>query len=406
MEIAKGIDELVLRARKFILDCGYSAEHRYTYHWIWKKFRLYATETNQSTYSTELGMEFYCKWLGYTSAADTVKKDEYKLRAMKVLDDIFHERPLRRKYTHKPVHIPAYYLAEYDAYLKHLTNNGQKPRTIATKSSRLLVLLRFLEKEAFMLSNFNFQVMEHFYAHISTNYNKTAQANIKFTIRDFLKFCSTAGFVPANSDRFVGIIYGNKHERLPSTYTKKETQRILLAIDRTSLYGKRDYAMLVLLIQLGMRRSDICCLTLESIRPEDHTIVFVQQKTGTREKLPMTISMELALADYLKNARPATHSNRLFVILNGVNKGMPFGDSTIYAVLNKYMRKAGIATEGKRHGTHSMRHSLSSNLLKDGVELPVISRILGHSSSEITNRYIWMDIQQLRYLSLEVPYAD
>lgn len=406
MELTKSVDELVLKARKFILDCGYSAEYRYTYHWIWKKFRLYAEETHQSEYSAELGMEFYRKWLGYTSVAATLKKDEYKLRAMKVLDDIFHDRPLRRKYTHKLVHIPACYLGEYNAYLKYLTSNGQKARTIATKSSRLLVFLRYLEKEALVLSEFSFQAVERFYVHISKNYNKTAQANIKFTIRDFLKVGSNAGFVPNGSDRFVGIIYGNKHERLPSTYTKEETQRILLAIDRTSHYGKRDYAMLVLLIQLGMRRSDICYLSLESICPEDHSIVFFQQKTGAREKLPITVSMELALADYLKNARPEAQSNRLFVILNGVNKGMPFGDSAIYAVLNKYMRKAGIATEGKRHGTHSMRHSLSSNLLKDGIELPVISKILGHSSSEITTRYLWMDTEQLRNLSLEVPYAE
>jgi site-specific recombinase XerD len=268
------------------------------------------------------------------------------------------------------------------------------------------VFLRYLEAEALMLSNFNFHVVERFYAHISTNYNKTAQANIKFTIRDFLKFGSASGFVPIDSDRFIGTIYGNKHERLPSTYTTEEIQRILLAIDRTSYFGKRDYAMLVLLIQLGMRSSDVGHLTLESIRPDDHSIVFFQQKNGAHENLPITMSIELALADYLKNARPETQSNRLFVILNGVHKGTSFCDSTIYAVLNKYMRKAEIATEGKRHGTHSMRHSLSSNLLKDGVELPVISRILGHSSSEITTRYLWMDTEQLRNLSLEVPYAE
>jgi site-specific recombinase XerD len=180
----------------------------------------------------------------------------------------------------------------------------------------------------------------------------------------------------------------------------------LQAIERTSLYGKRDYAMLLLLIQLGMRSSDICCLSLESIRPEDHSIVFVQQKTGSHEKLPMTISMELALADYIKNSRPETQSNHLFVILRGANKGIPICSAAVYAVLNKYMSKAEIVTEGKRHGTHSMRHSLSSNLLKDGIELPVISRILGHSSSEITTRYLWMDTEQLRNLSLEVPYAE
>ena len=90
----------------------------------------------------------------------------------------------------------------------------------------------------------------------------------------------------------------------------------------------------------------------------------------------------------------------------GANQGRGYSDSELNLILNKYIKKAGINTEGKRHGTHSMRHSLSSNLLKDGVELPVISGILGHSSSEITMRYFWMNTEQLRKLSLEAPCEE
>jgi site-specific recombinase XerD len=291
-------------------------------------------------------------------------------------------------------------------YKNHLIEKGQKPKTCRTKLSRVLVFLRFLEKNESDLLKLDFQTIEMFYQYMSTKYNKTAQANIKYTIRGFLKWGEQTQIVPEGAAKMIGAIYGNKHERLPSTYTQEELQRILLAIDRSSIIGKRDYAMMVLLIQLGMRRSDICQLTLDSIRPEDNTIVFEQQKTGSHEKLPMTKSIRLGLADYLKNSRPETQSNRLFVVLEGVGKGEPSADTIVYTVLNRYMKKAGIVIEGKRHGSHSIRHSLSSSLLKSGVGLPVISRILGHSSSEITKRYLWMDTEQLRNFSLEVPYAD
>jgi hypothetical protein len=304
------IDELVLKARKFILDRGYKAEYRYAHHWIWKKFSQYAKKRRQSSYSNELGMEFYCNWLGYPSIAFTEKKNEFKYRAMMVLDDIFHDRPPQRKYSHKLIHIPVCFLTEYNAYLKYLTDHGQKPRTIETKVSRLLVFLRYLEKKPYMLHNFNFQAIEDFYGHISATYNKTTQANIKFTVRDFLKFGSAAGFVPSGAEKLIGAIYGNKHERLPSTYTKEEMRHILLATDRTTILGKRDYAMLVLLIQLGMRSSDICHLTLDSICPDEHSIVFIQQKTNGFQMLPITNSIELALADYLENARPETQSGK------------------------------------------------------------------------------------------------
>jgi len=402
MHNLKGVDELVVKARKYILDQGYSPTYRYSYHWIWKKFSQYTNEIRQMVYSTELGMKFYCSWLGYTTEAETEKKNEYKFRAMKVLDDIFHDRPLKRKYSHKTVYIPACFLSVYNAYLKHLADKEQKPRTIETKSSRLLIFLRFLEKEDIVLPTLSFQEIEEFFRHISTDYNRTAQANIKYTLRDFLEFSSTIGFTPNDSDKLIGIIYGNKHERLPSTYTIDELKNVLSSIDRDTSYGKRDFVLIMLLIQLGVRSSDICNLSLGSINLEDHTINFIQEKTGVAEKLPLTEAVELAIADYIVNVRQKAPSDRLFAVHHGVHKGRDYSAGMPYAVLNKYMKKANIKIEGKRHGPHSIRHSLSSNLLKCGTPLTVISTILGHSSSEVTNRYIWMDTEQLRRLSLEV----
>jgi|GEM_PF-1207966 len=406
MNSKQTIDELVLKARKYILDRGYRPEYRYTCHWIWKKFSIYAREVQQVVYSTELVIEFFCEWLGYLSETNIEKKDEYKFRVIKILDDIFHDRPLKRKYTNKPVEIPTCFAIEYSKYVKHLASKGQKPKTIETKASRLLVFLRFLETEGVSLHALSFKTIESFYQNISVIYNRTAQANIKYTVRDFLRFGDTAGLTHSGSDKYIGTIYGNKHERLPSTYTTVELNNVLQAIDRDTAYGKRDYALIILLVQLGMRSSDICSLSLGSINLDDHTINFIQQKTGNAEKLPLTESAELALADYVVNVRRDAPSDSLFVAHNGINRGRNYTTGTLYSVLNKYMKKAGIKTEGKRHGTHSIRHSLSSNLIRNGTPLTVISGILGHSSSEVTNRYIWMDTEQLRRLSLEVRYED
>ena len=176
-------------------------------------------------------------------------------------------------------------------------------------------------------------------------------------------------------------------------------------INRSTKYGKRDYAILLFAIQLGMRSSDICNLKLNDIHLKEKRVIFRQGKTGVMENLPITELMVYTLADYLKHARPTTKSNLLFVhMYSNPNRG--YTGSSMYKILNKYMEKAGINTNGKRHGIHAMRHSLSSNLIKDGTPLPVISGILGHSSTEITTRYLWMDTEQLRKLSLEVPYEE
>lgn len=109
-----------------------------------------------------------------------------------------------------------------------------------------------------------------------------------------------------------GTIYSNKHDRLPSTYTRAEINRILDAVDRTTITGKADYAMLILLTHLGMRASDIVCLPLDSLHTEKHTLCFKQQKTD---------------------------NEFLFVVCRGANKGRPYGTGALYYnyILNRYI---------------------------------------------------------------------
>lgn len=68
------------------------------------------------------------------------------------------------------------------------------------------------------------------------------------------------------------------------------------------------------------------------------------------------------------------------------------------------MFKAGIEVAGKKHGLHSMRYSLASNLLSENTPIPVITGILGHKSSDTTNMYLRIDTSMLHSVALEVPY--
>ena len=83
---------------------------------------------------------------------------------------------------------------------------------------------------------------------------------------------------------------------------------------------------------------------------------------------------------------------------------MPFSSrNPFYEIINKYIAKADIVTAGKKHGLHSMRHSLASNLLSNNTPMPVITGILGHKNSNSTNLYLRIDIDSLRSVALEVP---
>lgn len=66
------------------------------------------------------------------------------------------------------------------------------------------------------------------------------------------------------------------------------------------------------------------------------------------------------------------------------------------------MDKANINYSNKHHGTHSLRHSLASNLLRKNVPITTISSVLGHSTIKTTQKYLTIDVNNLKELSLEV----
>jgi site-specific recombinase XerD len=406
MKQQNGINQPIKDAIQYLSQRTYSRVSIYSYSRVWRKFIAFAEEKRVESYSTQLCKDFMGFFVEDYKSGCIGKFGVSKIRALRVLDDIFHGNRIGARYLLVPIYIPECFRIEYDAYKDYIVARGQKPKTLKSKLSRLLVLLRYLEKTGHRLCELNFQALTEFREYLSTRYTKNAKANIEFTIRDFLICAESKGFITNETSSLLGTIYSNKHERLPSTYTSAEISSILSSVDRITVSGKRDYALLILMTLLGIRSSDLCNLQLDAIRPENRSLVFMQQKTGNYESLPLTEAIEMALADYLKNARPESDSGHIFVKNEGANRGAPLTTSTIYNILNRYMKRAGIETEGKRHGPHSMRHSLSSNLLKEGTPIPVITGILGHSSSEITTRYLWMDMEQLRTLALEVPYEN
>lgn len=353
----------------------------------------------------EFGLEFYCYLTG-TNLSEVPKKENlHVIRVLKVLNDLALENEVKKAYNYVEPFVPEQFIEVLQTYEHHLYRKGQKKRSVESKVSRIRIFLRHLNDYGILLEDIDFKAISNFYLFLSSKYATNAKSNIQFTLRDFLIFIENMSITKVSTSRLITRIYSNKHERLPSTYSVEEINSILESVDRSTKYGKRDYVMLLFAIQLGLRSSDICHMKLSGLHLEGRRVIFKQEKTGSTENLPITELMTYSLADYLKNARPVSDSDLLFVHM-GANCKYGYSTSALYGIINKYMTKAKININGKRHGMHAMRHSLSSNLLKEGTQLPVISGILGHSSTEITTRYLWMDTEQLRKLSLEVPYEE
>jgi integrase len=192
-----------------------------------------------------------------------------------------------------------------------------------------------------------------------------------------------------------------RNASIPYVWSKEDIKKLLCAIDRDDPKGKRDYAILLLAIRLGLRIGDIRSFKGSSIDWDRKTINLKMAKTGQPIELPLFKDIGWAIIDYLQNGRPVTNSNRLFVRHKAPFNA--FGDRNSFnKELHRYILKAGLNMPGgQRHGMHSLRSTLARNMLETKSPLLIISEALGHQSINTTSIYLKIDIEGLRKCALD-----
>lgn len=393
------VETAIALVRQYIGTMPIKKQRRYLYSMLCRHLQKYSLLRGVQNYSHQLGLDYLAAF-EKASLSDGYGRDKY--RFIHMVTAVVEGKDIPRRYYLLQAELPEPYREYLMGYKKHLEQLERQKSGIVAMVSRVKQFLKYLIRCSIQVPDITVSVLDAFVAYLSSKYSSSAKSNILFTLRDFLSFLEDLSVVDKGSSSLVGKIITHKQEKLASWYTQEEIEQILDCIDTSSLDGKRDYAILMTASHLGMRISDICRLTLGSFDWERQTVQFIQKKTNNMEVLPIPEILILALADYIKNARPSTNHKELFVTLNayGENTVSP---GTSYLMLNKYMMLAGINTEGKHHGMHALRHSLASSLLGNDNPLPVITGILGHSSSEVTSQYLWMASDRLRPLALEVP---
>lgn len=182
---------------------------------------------------------------------------------------------------------------------------------------------------------------------------------------------------------------------IPKKVCKKDIRKILKTCDRRTFKGARAYAVIMLLLELGLRRSEISNLTFDHINWHEGTIA-VHSK-GSSSVLPLPEDVGSALSSYLKKRKNYKKIRHIFLTIKApYNPLPPIGISSI---LNFASRKAGL----KQISSHKFRHSLAINLLDKGGTLSEIGQILRHKSIDTTRIYAQVDDLKLREIVAQWP---
>jgi integrase len=374
---------------EYLLSLGYSKGTLETYRWILFRLDRFMAEYFQKEYSPKIGAAF-CKKeidIGYSARHLSVAKV-----VIRRLDDF-----LAGEFTlvlAKNDLVPGCYANYIHAYLESLRLHGLRASSIKCHYYRCSKLLRtFYSLQIYDLLKIRSQ-------DIYDVFNKSNdKKNISTSLRSFLRYLFKSGILADDFSVFVPSV--RRPKPAPSVYTKNETNKLLSSINRTQNTGKRDYAIILLALRLGIRSGDIVNLKISDIDFQSNTIEFIQSKTQVPQRLEFLPELKEAIYIYLSEGRPETKQTNIFI-----STRPPFRPLTVMAVtslIRRSMKESGISIGNRKHGGHSLRMTLASELVSEKVPYEVVRKILGHEDTKSMKYYVKLDVEMLRSCALEVP---
>lgn len=216
-------------------------------------------------------------------------------------------------------------------------------------------------------------------------------------LRSLLGYLHVEGLIPRPLGAVIPSVAGWRLAGLPRSLEPGEVERLLAACDRRTWTGRRDFAMLMLLVRLGLRAGEVRSLSLEDIDWRAGELV-VSGKGNRVERLPLPSDVGQAVAAYLQRGRPDTAQGRVvFVRVRAPHR--PLSSGGVTRVVAAAASRAGLG----RVSAHRLRHTAATQMVRSGVPLPEVGQVLRHRRLLTTAIYAKVDRAGLRLLARPWP---
>ncbi len=215
-------------------------------------------------------------------------------------------------------------------------------------------------------------------------------------LKSFLRFCFVEGLVELDLSQAALAMTGRRRSPLPRGISSADAEALLGSCDRRTALGRRDYALIVTLLRLGLRRAEVAGLRLDDIDWRAGELV-VRGKGARADRLPLPAEVGEAIASYLQRGRPVSDHREVF--LRARPPFAPIASGTVASTVRRACRRAGIVEVG----SHRLRHTMACEMVAAGVPLVEIGQVLRHQSLQSTAVYARVDLDRLRLLAAPWP---
>ena len=217
-------------------------------------------------------------------------------------------------------------------------------------------------------------------------------------LRSFLRFVFVTGRVSVPLVRAVPALKSWPRTALPSAIPASEARALVAGCDTAAGRGRRDAAVLLILVRLGLRAAEVARLQLDDIdwhRGE----VTIRGKGGQDDVLPLPVEVGEAIVAYLRDARPASSSRAVF--LTALAPIRPLSSDGVALVVRRACGRAGVSTIGP----HRLRHTLATETLRAGAPMAEVAQLLRHADQATSSIYAAADVSAVAALATPWPEA-
>jgi integrase/recombinase XerD len=217
-------------------------------------------------------------------------------------------------------------------------------------------------------------------------------------LRPLLRYLHVAGLTETQLVWAVPGVADLRDRSLPRGLEPKVVARLLTSCDRRRTVGRRDYAIVLLLVRLGLRAAEVAAIQLEDLDWRRGEIL-IRGKRNRHDVLPLPVDVGEALVSYLQR-RGRDECRAVFLRMTA--PAGPLSNDAVRGVVHDACVRAGVAPVG----AHRLRHTAATGMLREGASLPEIAQVLRHREIKTTTVYAKVDRARLRPLAKPWPGAQ
>lgn len=287
-------------------------------------------------------------------------------------------------------------LAEYRGYL--VNERGLAAGTIANYTRSARIFLIDCEHRGLPLSRLTAADVSRFLASECPKRNVPSARDLAIRLRPLLRYLHVTGIINAPLRWAVPPVANWRDRSLPRGLGERTIARMLATCDQRRRSGRRDYAIMLLMLRLGLRAGEVAALGLDDLDWRAGELV-VHGKGHREDRLPVPVDVGRALVSYLR-LRPKTNSRIVFMRVYAPVG--PLGVVGVKSVVPEVCERAAVPIVG----AHRLRHTAATQMLRGGGSLSEVAQVLRHSQLRTTVGYAKVDRASLRPLALPWPGGE